>query len=237
MSAKYDRTVRKASDLDRDDSIVVMASPEAPRPGQEAPASPVLVDRLLQVMEMTIIPKTREGVNRGNKVFGAAMLRKSDLSLIYASTNEETLNPLNHGEITCINGYYAMVNEDETKRVNPKDIYFLATHEPCTLCSSAITWAGMDNFYYFFSHEDSRDAFQIGHDLNILKEVFKHEPGGYARQNAYWTAYSIIDMIAQCEPEAQESFKRRVKEIKRAYDDFSVVYQKTKDLCRNIPLK
>jgi tRNA(Arg) A34 adenosine deaminase TadA len=33
------------------------------------------------------------------------------------------------------------------------------------MCMSAITWAGFDNFYYFYSHEDSRDSFAIPHDL------------------------------------------------------------------------
>ena len=44
------------------------------------------------------------------------------------------------------------------------------------------TWGGYDNFIYLFSYEDSRDSFNIGHDLKILKQVFKHDPGGYARQ-------------------------------------------------------
>ncbi len=35
--------------------------------------------------------------------------------------------------------------------------------------SPAITWAGFDNFYYFFTHEDLRDAFAIPHDLKILE--------------------------------------------------------------------
>ena len=71
--------------------------------------------------------------------FGAAMLRKSDLSTILAATNEEIENPLWHGEVNAIKKYYEMVNADESKRVDPKDVIFLATHEPCPLCASAIT--------------------------------------------------------------------------------------------------
>jgi len=224
------------------------------RPGQRAAPQPELIDALLRVMEEDIMPKTAAGVQEGNKIFGAAMVRKDTLQTVFAATNNETRNPLNHGEVTCINGYYDMVNEDEargakkskrpsinadisSKRVEPTQMYFLATHEPCTLCSSAITWAGFDNFYYFFSHEDSRDAFQIGHDLKILKEVFKHAPGGYARTNSYWSAYSIIDMIERRPPAQREPLRARAAAIKRAYEGFSETYQASKDLCRNIALK
>ena len=36
----------------------------------------------------------------------------------------------------------------------------------------------IDNFYYFFSYEDTRDAFDIPHDLRILDEVFRCKDGG-----------------------------------------------------------
>ncbi len=212
-------------------------SGEAKRPGELAGCDPNLINRLLTVMEAEIIPLTREGVRNGNKVFGAAMLKKSDLSTIIAGTNHETENPQWHGEIFTINQYYELVNGDETKRVDPKNVIFFSTHEPCTLCSSAITWGGFDNFYYLFSHEDSRDSFNIGHDLKILKEVFKHEPGGYARQNTYWTAYSVVDLINNCDAKIQAEFLERVGKIKKTYAEMSDIYQANKGEAKNIPLK
>ncbi len=135
-----------------------------------------LIDRLLDVIENNIVPKTAEGVAHGNKLFGAAILRKEDRSLVLAETNNEIENPLWHGEMHCLKRFYEM---PKAERVDTKDAIFLSTHEPCSLCLSAITWAGFDNFYYLFSHEDSRDSFAIPHDLKILKEVFTLDPGGY----------------------------------------------------------
>ena len=147
-----------------------------------------LIDRLLDVIENDIVPKTAGGVAEGDKLFGAAILRKSDRSLVIAETNHETENPLWHGEVHCLKRFYEM---PRAERVETKDALFIATHEPCSLCLSAITWTGFDNFYYLFSHEDSRDSFAIPHDLKILKEVFTLDPGGYNAENAYWKSFSI----------------------------------------------
>ncbi len=67
-----------------------------------------LIDRLLATVEDDIIPLTRQGVEQGNKVFGAAILRKDDLSLVVAGTNNETENPLWHGEVHTIKLLYEM---------------------------------------------------------------------------------------------------------------------------------
>ena len=158
-----------------------------------------LIDRLLDVIEHDIVPKTEEGVAHGNKLFGAAILRKDDRSLVLAETNNEMENPLWHGEVHCLKRFYEM---PRAERVDTKDAIFLATHEPCSLCLSAITWTGFDNFYYLFSHEDSRDSFAIPHDLKILKEVFTLDPGGYNAENAYWKSFSIR-RLARALPDAE----------------------------------
>ena len=182
-----------------------------------------LTSRLLDVVEHDVLPLTERAVADGNKVFGAALLHKSDLSLVIAGTNDETDNPLWHGEINTLRQFYEL-----PARPSTRDLVFLTTHEPCTLCMSAITWAGFDNFYYFYSHEDSRDSFAIPHDLAILKEVFGLDPGGYRRTNEYWTAYAIGDLIDD-EPEPLRTRLREQRDVIRGrYDALSAQYQETK---------
>ena len=96
------------------------------------------------------------------------------------------------------------------------------------MCMSAITWAGFDNFYYFFSHEDSRDAFAIPHDLKILKEVFGLEPGGYRRQNAFWNALSLADMVEASDAAPQAEMKAQWARILATYATLSETYQTSK---------
>jgi tRNA(Arg) A34 adenosine deaminase TadA len=188
------------------------------------PVNDALVSRLLSVMENDIIPLTQRGVAAGNKVFGAALLRKSDLTLVIAETNNETENPLWHGEIHALKRFYELHEKPDTR-----ELIFLSTHEPCTMCMSAITWAGFDNFFYFFSHEDSRDAFAIPHDLKILKEVFGLEPGGYRRNNAFWKSFWIADLAAIAAPVHKAEFAARIDAIKAAYAEMSNTYQSSKD--------
>ena len=194
------------------------------------------LDRVLGVLENEVVPKTMKGVRAGNKLFGAAILNKSDLSTVIAATNAETGNPLFHGEVTAIFEFYDIPKD---KRPSPKDTIFIATHEPCPLCLSSITWGGWDNFFYLFTYEDSRDAYGIPHDIVMLDEIFRCPEGTYSEKNKFWSSWSIRGLIATLPQKQQADFTKRVDALKQTYAEMSDIYQKAKAAGKgaDVPLK
>lgn len=184
-----------------------------------------VVDRLLGVLEQEVVPKTMAGVTAGNKLFGAAILRKSDLSTVVAATNAETGNPLMHGEVTAIFAYYSL---PKAQRPAPADTIFMATHEPCPLCLSSITWGGWDNFFYLFTYEDSRDDYGIPHDIVMLNEIFRCPEGSYSEKNKYWSSWGLRALIGTLPTDQQAALLHRVEALKRSYAAMSDIYQKAK---------
>jgi hypothetical protein len=84
---------------------------------------------------------------------------------------------------------------------------------------------------------DTKDAFNIPHDLKILKEVFKCDHGSYANSNAYWTSYDIVKLIdALPDQQDRETLHRRVVGLKDQYNHMSDVYQQHKKEGNRIPL-
>jgi tRNA(Arg) A34 adenosine deaminase TadA len=184
-----------------------------------------VIDRILGVLEKEVAPKTLAGVKAGNKLFGAAILNKSDLSTVIAATNTETGNPLMHGEVTAILAYY---NLPKAQRPAPADTIFVATHEPCPLCLSSITWGGWDNFFYLFTYEDSRDAYGIPHDIVMLEEIFRCPDGSYSEKNKYWSSWGLRALIDTMAADQQANLTKRVAALKQSYAEMSDIYQKAK---------
>lgn len=201
------------------------------------------ISRLLDVIERDVLPMTANGVAQGNKLFGAAILRKSDLSVVVAETNNETENPLWHGEMHAIKRFFEL---PEAQRPATKDCIFLTSHEPCSLCLSGITWSGFDNFYYLFTYEDSRDSFAIPYDIQILQAVYAvPDPDRvavppdrplYNRTNAFFQSRGLKQMIASLDGgDGEHHLLSRLDDLQAAYADLSAIYQRDKGN-KGIPL-
>ena len=193
----------------------------------------ILLDKFLDVFNNDILPLTYKGVNSGNKIFGAAIIRKDNYSLVVAGSNNETENPLWHGETYTLKKFYEINKET---RPDEKNCIFLTSHEPCSLCLSAITFSGFDNFYYLFPYESTSDEFNIPHDLNILKEVFNIADGKYIKENSYWKSYNINALVNELNESNKKNLTNSFDEIKKIYIDLSNKYQSSKEK-NYIPLK
>ena len=193
----------------------------------------ILLNKFLDIFNNNILPLTLKGVDAGNKIFGAAILNKDDYSLVVAGSNNETENPLWHGEIYTLKKFYEI---NKQMRPNEKNCIFLSSHEPCSLCLSAITFSGFDNFYYLFPYISTSDKFNIPHDINILKEVFNITEGNYNRQNSYWKSFQINDLINKLDEDKKKIFSDSFNNIRNTYFNLSNKYQKNKEK-NSIPLK
>ena len=190
------------------------------------------LEKILNIFLKEVLPLTEQGVVKGSKIFGAAIIKKDDLSLVVAETNNEIENPMWHGEMHTLKKFYEL---EANTRPNEKDCIFLSSHEPCSMCLSAITFSGFDNFYFLFPYTDTNKEFNIPHDLNILKEVFKINDGEYNKENSYWKSQNINLLIENLHPSKKEKILSKLGEIKKKYQILSNQYQENKN-GNSIPL-
>jgi len=92
---------------------------------------------------------------RGNPryPFGAVIVRPETGEVMARGVNDSSTNPILHGEIACLNDY---VRRHGNKDWAPMVLY--TTAEPCSMCMSALVWAGIGGVVFASSIEGLRDA-------------------------------------------------------------------------------
>ncbi|MDO9509535.1 MAG: deaminase [Thermovirgaceae bacterium] len=171
-----------------------------------------MVSRLLEVIEKEILPVTGSAVEKGHNIFGGAVLRLENLALVTAGTNMRADDPTLHGEIVTIHRFFKMKD-----RPSLGNTLFLATHEPCPMCLSALAWSGFKKIYFLFGYEETRDDFRMGDDLRMLAEVFSSTIP--SRRNSFFELVPVRELVHSL-PE-REILLERIGRIKQKYLDLA----------------
>lgn len=199
-----------------------------------------LLDAFCTCIEKDIHPLSAAAVAAGSKLFGAAILLKSDLSVVYADTNQERGSPLWHGETWTLKQFFEIPSD---QRPAVADCLFLTTHEPCSLCLSAIVWSGFDNFVYMYTYEETHNIFECHGDLDIFNNVFNVREDETARQastdrrlsqvrphyklrSSMLVALSFAELVAAVPVEERDEYLTKVNAVKMSYGRLSEAYRR-----------
>lgn len=195
-----------------------------------------MISTLLGVVEHAIVPVTREGVAAGSPLFGAAVLSRPGLGVFTVASANQRVSPPLHGELNCIQQFFTSTFPDPACRPDPRrDTVFLSTHEPCSLCLSALAWAGFAEFYFLFRYEETRDLFGFPDNINILERVFhagaNDTRGGgrprqfYSADNDFFTGRCLVDMVRDVDDAAERArLADETDRVKLLYRDLHVTY-------------
>lgn len=132
--------------------------------------------RIIDVMGNDAYAAVKTGSDKGNPPFGGAILKnepKNNWPTIITSHNTvfEDHNPTLHGEVNSINQYFKVPSD---KRYPVEQTYFIATHQPCTICMSSLAFGGFRRIIYGFGWDDAVNDGKTGGilDPHIVESTF-----------------------------------------------------------------
>lgn len=171
------------------------------------------VNLMLDVIEEEILPLTEVLVRQGHNLFGGAVLDAVTLRTLVVGSNRRGENPVFHGEIDTIMRFFEM-----SHRPKAEETVFLATHEPCSMCLSALAWSGFREVWYLFDYSETAQDFHMADDLKMLESLFgTTTPNG---RNAYFNLRSLREALADLDE--RDKIEERIARIKELYRELPV---------------
>lgn len=184
-----------------------------------------ILKALLDAIEHSILPVSTQDEP---ELFGAAILSWPSLAPLTVATNQSDQSPVSHGELNCIQKFHTVDFPDANCRPDPRDCVFVSSHEPCSMCLSAIAWAQIPQVYYLFSYQETKDIFGMADDIEIIEQLFPRsravtadespEPHLYNRDNAYFRCRSLTQAAeGLTEPLQRDQWAREIDRVKDIY--------------------
>jgi tRNA(adenine34) deaminase len=140
-----------AADLSRRTVVAALASAASAAPSlAEAPILQAIpLDEHERIMRLAIAEA------RGNPAypFGAVIVRAADRAVLARGVNGSARNPTFHGEIVAMNDFVARNGNRDWGAA-----LLYTTGEPCSMCMSALIWAGIGGVVFASSIEGIRRA-------------------------------------------------------------------------------
>ncbi|MDR1943476.1 MAG: nucleoside deaminase [Synergistaceae bacterium] len=163
---------------------------------------------LLEIIRDEILPLTESESTRGNLPSGSALLRADTLTSVMVGADNRVVNPLFHGDIDAINRFFKLPVRPKTN-----ELIFLATHDPCPMCASAIAWAGFKELWVFFDRSNWEHDQTPRVERSMYRDLFGVDD--IRQDNPFFTRHSIRKTVAT-NPHREE-LQRMIDEIERRY--------------------
>ncbi|MDR1481417.1 MAG: nucleoside deaminase [Synergistaceae bacterium] len=167
------------------------------------------LQRLLDIVRDEIIPLSESEIQRGNHIFGSAIVRADTLTSVMVGSDNRVENPLFHGEIDALNRFFKL-----PVRPSPKELIFLSINDPCPMCASAIAWAGFEELWVLFETKDAEADFSMPSADLMYRDLFGVE--GIRAENPYFEKHSLKKAISA--GSNHEELRKLLEEIIKRYD-------------------
>lgn len=117
------------------------------------------------------IAEARKGMNKGNRPFGAVIVRDGKVVARAHSTAFSGHDVTAHAELDAIKKFFRPA---KTRHLKGCAIY--ATGEPCLMCSASIAWANLSELFIAANHTDMPASMQPARKRPgkvTYKEIFR----------------------------------------------------------------
>lgn len=164
------------------------------------------LQKILEVIRDEILPLTESEAQKGNGVVGGAILRSDTLTSVMIGSNSAHDNPLMHGEMDTLMRFFKLpVHPD------PSELIFVATHDPCPMCISALAIAGFKEIWVLYGAKDEHAGPCEQINIEFFRELFGVE--GAKAENAHFTKRLIKHAV----PEGDDELHAMLAEIDKRY--------------------